>query len=123
VIDLLDIAFLFIAGCAAGTISGLLGVGGGIINVAILTYYFDRLGISSIELTRFVLSNSFLAIFFSSVFGSIQQIRMKNFYLKEVLLTASTTVIFSFIVSLLIVKFNWYSRERFTVFLLLFFPC
>lgn len=114
-----DILLLFLAGCIAGTISGLLGVGGGIINVAILTYYFDKSGISSIELTRFVLSNSFLAIFFSSVFGSIQQYRMNNFHLKEVLLLASTTITLSFLVSFIILEFNWYSRERFTVFFVL----
>jgi uncharacterized protein len=117
-LELIDILLLFIAGCFAGTLSGLLGVGGGVINVAILTYYFDREfpNINTIDLTRFVLSNSFLAIFFSSIFGSVQQMRMKNFYLKEVLLTASTTVIVSFALSLFILEFDWYSRERFTWF-------
>jgi len=115
-IEYYDIIFLFLAGCLAGTISGLLGVGGGIINVAILTYYFERLHVSDIELTRFVLSNSFLAIFFSSLFGSFQQIRMKNFFLKEVLLTTVTTISLSFTFSFLIIHFDWYSKGRFSLF-------
>ena len=111
-----DIIFLFLSGCAGGIISGLLGVGGGVIYVAILSIYFDRLGVNDIEFVRFILSNSFFAIFFASVFGSIQQIRMKNFFPKEVTILTITAVISSVIVSFFIVRYNWYSKHIFNVF-------
>lgn len=66
-------------------------------------------------MVRFILSNSFFAILFSGLIGSYQQIRMKNFYLKEVLLAASTAVVSWVTVSLLIIRFDWYSKKIFTI--------
>jgi uncharacterized membrane protein YfcA len=115
-IEFLDILILFLTGCLGGVIAGLLGVGGGVIYVFILSFYMDKLGIQdNVEQVRFMLSNSFFAIFFASVFGSIQQFRNKNYHLKEVLLTASTAIIASAGVSLFITHNTWYTREKFTI--------
>ncbi|NLJ08669.1 MAG: sulfite exporter TauE/SafE family protein [Sphingobacteriales bacterium] len=111
-----DYLILFLSGCAGGIIAGLLGVGGGIINVFILTFYADKLGIEAHEQVRFILANSLFAIFFSSVFGSIQQIRNKNFFFKEVGITAITAIIANAFVSWTILQFEWYSKERFSLF-------
>jgi len=107
------------AGCAGGIISGLLGVGGGIIYVAILSIFFDKLGVNDIDFVRYILSNSFFAIFFASVVGSIQQIRQKNFFIKEVILLSISSVILSFVVSFLIVQYNWYSKSIFNIFFII----
>ena len=96
-------------------LSGLLGVGGGVVYVVILTHYFEKLQLGNIEMVRFILSNSFFAILFSSLIGSYQQIRMKNFYLEEVLMTASTAVATWVIVTLIIIYFDWYSKRVFTI--------
>lgn len=111
-----DILILFVSGCAGGVISGLLGVGGGVIYVAILSIYFDRSGVNDIDFVRFILSNSFFAIFFASVAGTIQQIRLKNFFLREVAILTMTAVISSVLVSYLIISFDWYSKQIFNVF-------
>ena len=111
-----DIIILFIAGGLGGLLAGLLGVGGGVVYVAILTHYFDRMNLNNVEHVRFILSNSFFAIFFSSVMGTIQQIRSKNFYLKEVLLASSTAVTSWVIVTLLIIYFDWYNKTMFSIF-------
>jgi uncharacterized membrane protein YfcA len=110
-----DIIILIIAGGLGGLLSGLLGVGGGVVYVVILTHYFEKLQLGNIEQVRFILSNSFFAILFSSLIGSYQQIKLKNFYLREVLLTASTAVVSWIIVTLLIINFDWYSKEVFTI--------
>ncbi|MFC2114091.1 sulfite exporter TauE/SafE family protein [Bacteroidota bacterium] len=115
-IDILDIVILFATGCLGGVIAGLLGVGGGVIYVFILSFYLDKLGIhDDIEQVRFILSNSFFAIFFASVFGSIQQFRNKNFHVKEVLLTTVTAVLASGVLSWSISRYQWYSKQEFTV--------
>jgi uncharacterized protein len=118
-IDYLDIIILLIAGGIGGLLAGLLGVGGGVVYVVILTHYFDKLQLGNIELVRFILSNSFFAILFSSIFGTIQQIRSKNFYLKEVLLASSTAVTSWVLVSLLIIYFDWYSKQIFGIFFII----
>lgn len=112
----IDYIILFSSGCLGGIIAGLLGVGGGVINVFILTFYADKLGIDSIDQVRFILANSLFAIFFSSVFGSIQQIKNKNFYFKEVGLTTISAIIANTLISWSILYFEWYSKERFSIF-------
>ena len=114
-IDTVDIIILVIAGGLGGLLSGLLGVGGGVVYVVILTHYFEKMQLGNIEMVRFILSNSFFAILFSGLIGSYQQIRMKNFYLKEVLLTASTAVALWVTVTLLIIRYDWYSKRIFTI--------
>jgi uncharacterized protein len=105
-----------LAGGMGGLLAGLLGVGGGVVYVAILTYYFNKMQLNSVEHVRFILSNSFFAIFFSSIMGTVQQIRSKNFYLKEVLFASSTAVTSWVSVTLLIICFDWYSKTMFSIF-------
>jgi uncharacterized membrane protein YfcA len=118
-IHTLDIVILVIAGCAGGFLAGLLGVGGGVVYVVILTHYFEKMQLGDIELVRFILSNSFFAIFFSSIFGTWQQIRHKNFYLREILLTSATAVVTWVVTTLIIVQFDWYSKQLFSSFFIL----
>jgi len=119
VLNVTDYIVLFASGCLGGVIAGLLGVGGGVINVFILTFYADKLGIESVDQVRFILGNSLFAIFFSSVFGSVQQIKNKNFYFKEVGLTTITAILANILVSYTILKFEWYSKERFSIFFII----
>nr|MBC8342685.1 sulfite exporter TauE/SafE family protein [Bacteroidota bacterium] len=88
----------------------------GVIYVFILSFYLEKLGMTDhIDQVRFILSNSFFAIFFASVFGSIQQFRSKNYHLKEVLLTTVTAVLASSTLALLITQRDWYTKQKFTL--------
>jgi uncharacterized membrane protein YfcA len=118
-INTYDIIILVIAGGLGGLLSGLLGVGGGVVYVLILTHYFEKMQLGNIEMVRFILSNSFFAILFSSLIGSYQQIKMKNFYIREVLSIASTAVLTWIAITLLIIHFDWYSKRLFSGFFII----
>jgi uncharacterized protein len=115
-LEFADYIVVFFAGCIGGMIAGLLGLGGGVIYVVVLSHYFTKLNIQNIEIVRFILSNSFFAIFFASIFGSLQQIRKKNFFFKEVSATAITAMTAMLFISILILKYDWYSKEAFSLF-------
>ena len=57
--------------------SGLIGVGGGIIFVPILTYFLSRLGYADEVLVKAVLANSLFAIIFTG--GTISFKQFRNF--------------------------------------------
>jgi uncharacterized membrane protein YfcA len=112
--DIIDYILLFITGCVGGTLAGLIGVGGGIIYVVALSYYFDLYNLDEIEIVKYILSNSAFAVFFAGLSASIKQKLSNNYYFKEVLLAALPAMVSAILVSALIIKFDWYSRERFT---------
>ena len=60
-----DYLLLIAAGAIGGFMSGLIGVGGGIIFVPILTYFLSRLGYADEVLVKAVLANSLFAIIFN----------------------------------------------------------
>lgn len=123
--DFIEIVVLLITGVFGGILAGLLGVGGGVIYVVVLTYYLKKYDLDDSQLVKYIVSNSAFSIFFASLSGSIKQYLNKNFFLKETLLSALPAILSSLIISYLILNSNWYSKERFAYFfvsvLLLFF--
>lgn len=118
------LAALVLSGLVGGFLAGLLGVGGGVIFVFVLSIYFQSTGIASDELPRFIISNSIFATFFAGLSGSIRNLRAGNFYLKEVLSVALPGAIVSVLIAWSITTYSWYSQQRFTIFfagLILFF--
>ena len=67
------ISYLLV-GCIAGTMAGLMGVGGGLVIVPSLIYLFGKQGISSEVLTHLAIGTSLATI----VFTSISSIRTHN---------------------------------------------
>lgn len=115
---------MVIAGLAGGFLAGLLGVGGGVIFVFVLSIYFEQFGISPEDLPRFLISNSIFATFFAGVSSSLKNNKLKSFHLKEVLVCALPGVISSLTLTYFITNYNWYNKKEFTIFfvlLLLFF--
>lgn len=115
-LNYLDILILFLSGCIGGVLSGLLGVGGGIIYVVVLGYYLNQFGLDQIDIVKYIISNSAFAVFFAGVSGSIKQIRSRNYFFKEVIITAVPAIISSLLIVYLILYFDWYSKKRFSIF-------
>ncbi|MEA3495944.1 MAG: sulfite exporter TauE/SafE family protein [Bacteroidota bacterium] len=112
-----DIVILFFAGCTGGILAGLLGIGGGVVYVFILSIFLKD--IQSDDIVKYLVSNSAFAVFFAGIAGSIKQYKNNNFYLKEVLFTAIPGIISSLFLSYLIINFDWYSKEKFAIFFVL----
>jgi uncharacterized membrane protein YfcA len=108
----LIIALVFI-GIVGGFLSGLVGIGGGIIFIPILDFYFKSQGIEGQDLVRFILANSFLTVIFAGIVSTLRQYKADNFFLKEILLTALPALISGLALSYLITKFDWYSESAF----------
>jgi len=64
--DIVQLLILFVAGCAAGFLAGFFGVGGGIILVPILLYFYQSTGVSSLVATHLAFGTSLLIIIFAS---------------------------------------------------------
>lgn len=109
---------LFLVGCFGGIMSGLLGIGGGVLYVIvfqnILLRQFPALSDSS-ELVRLILLNTIFAVFFSALSGSYKQYKLGNFYLKEVLYAALPATIFAIGGTVFINHWQGYSKNLFLV--------
>ncbi|MFB1013604.1 MAG: sulfite exporter TauE/SafE family protein [Bacteroidia bacterium] len=106
---------LIVFGVLGGFISGLLGVGGGIVFVPVLSTVVVQLGISDAEQTQYILANSFAATFFAGAISSYKQYKLNSFYPKQISLTAMLALPSSMAVTYLIDVGTWYSKESFAV--------
>jgi uncharacterized membrane protein YfcA len=102
-------------GLAGGFLGGMLGVGGGIIFVPILTHFLRSCGISGDTLVKCVLANSMLAIVFTGVAASYNQFRQGTYYWKPVCSAALAGVISSLLTTYFIAKGSWYNKESFSL--------
>ncbi|MGB0432276.1 MAG: TSUP family transporter, partial [Bacteroidia bacterium] len=120
----MEYVLLGIAGIVGGFIAGLLGVGGGLIFIFVLSVYFEGAQLHADELPRYLISNSIFATFFAGLSSSLKNRKLKAFHLKEVLYCAIPGSIAALIITFSITQFDWYNKRNFTVFfvfLLLFF--
>lgn len=69
---------LLLSGCVAGFLAGLFGVGGGIILVPILVYYFFAIGVSSLVATHLAFGTSLFIVLFASVPSAYEHNRNGN---------------------------------------------
>lgn len=110
-----DILLLFILGAVGSFISGLLGVGGGIVYVPILDYFLYKLGLRNDELVKGILANSLFTIIFSGIISSRKQYKLNNFFPNEILMTALPGVVSVLLMTVLINTGNWYSKDLFNI--------
>lgn len=111
--DYLVIIILLLLGLVGGILSGMIGIGGGLIFVPMFDYLFKTHGIDGSELVKFTLANSFFCIFISGIITSVKQYRQDNFYFKEIIYTAIPAILTGLLFTWLITGFSWYSEEMF----------
>lgn len=107
---------LFFFGILGGFLSGLLGIGGGIIFVPVLATVLTKLGFHDPELSKYILANSFAATFFAGAISTFKQYRLNQFYPKEILLTSALAIPASLFITHSIANGTWYNERSFTLF-------
>ncbi len=115
-LDIYTIVLLFLGGCLGGFFAGLLGIGGGMVFIPVLSYFFIQMGIIDPDLTKAFIANSFFAIIFSGISASIKQYKSGQFFPREVLATSAGAIAASLFVSWLISLGHWYSKAIFSIF-------
>ena len=118
--DLMTSGFLWLLllGSLGGFLAGLLGVGGGMLFIPVITAYLQKYNISSAEIVKFTLANSIALVFMSGISGTVRQISMGNWQWKQSLAIGIPGAISNFFITRAIQQGNWYQKEIFqTVFL------
>lgn len=110
---------LFGAGVLGGFLSGLLGIGGGLIYILVLEGVLEFSGLDSDTIHRFIIANSFFVMLFSSLAANISLIKSKEFYLKQVLLVGLFSIICATVIQELFVNTEYYHKSHFNILLLL----
>jgi uncharacterized protein len=110
---LMEILLLFVLGCVGGFLFGMVGIGGNVLYIPIFSFLLTQLGFQNEELSRAVIANALVILVFTGTAVSWKQFKVGNFFLREILLTASTGVTAAFFLSLWIKSGNWYDKKLF----------
>jgi uncharacterized protein len=109
----MEIIALFILGCFGGFLFGMVGIGGNVLYIPVFSYILTQIGFHDEELSRAIIANALFILVFTGTAVSWQQFKVGNFFLKEIILTASTGVTAAFLISYLIKSGNWYDKKTF----------
>ncbi|MDB5256749.1 MAG: hypothetical protein JWM14_1444 [Chitinophagaceae bacterium] len=88
-------ALLLIAGVIGGFVSGLLGIGGGIIYIFVIPYALHFWNIPPAWQAQVIIANSLAAIFFSSLAANYTHYKKKYYYPKPILIIGIAAMIVS----------------------------
>jgi uncharacterized protein len=91
--DLLQLLLLFAGGCCAGFLAGYFGVGGGIVLVPILLYYYQSIGVSSLVATHLAFGTSLFIIVFTSSVSAREYHRNGHVVWRAVLVIGLASVV------------------------------
>ena len=81
--------------------------------IPIFSYLLMQIGFHDEELSRAVIANALLVLIFTGTAVSWQQFKVGNFFLKEILWTASMGVTTAFCISWWIQSSDWYDKKTF----------
>ena len=115
VTDLMTSGFLWLLllGSVGGLLAGLLGVGGGMLFIPVITSYLHQYDISSAEMVKFTLANSIALVFMSGVSGTFRQIKMGTWQWKQSLTIGIPGAISNYFMTQAIQDGDWYQKEVF----------
>ena len=91
--DIVSVVLLLVAGGIAGFLAGLFGIGGGIILVPILLFYFNSIGVSSLVATHLTFGTSLLVVIFASSTSAYQHFKNGHVIWKSVLYLGLASVV------------------------------
>lgn len=94
--DIGSILILLLIGCASGLLAGFFGVGGGIILIPCLLYYFHSAGVTSLVATHMTFGTSLVVILFSSLASSYQYYRNSQIVWRALVVIGLTSVVGAF---------------------------
>ena len=117
--DIVEIAALLGAGLAGGLLAGLLGIGGGVVYVFVLTLFLEPQIADDTQLVRFVLANSLLATFFAGLSSTLRYASKGDFNWQLILATALPGAMAALLVAWLLVAFDWYRQSTYSTFIIL----
>jgi uncharacterized protein len=92
-VDILQVVSLLLGGCAAGFLAGFFGVGGGIILVPILLFFFQSIQVSSLVSTHLAFGTSLLIVVFASFSSAIQYSRNGHVVWRAVIPLGAASVV------------------------------
>lgn len=105
--------WLLLLGSFGGLLAGLLGVGGGMLFIPVITSYLHQYDISSTEMVKFTLANSIALVFMSGVSGTFRQIKMGTWQWKQSLTIGIPGAISNYFMTQAIQDGDWYQKEVF----------
>ncbi len=113
--DLMTSGFLWLLllGSFGGLLAGLLGVGGGMLFIPVITSYLHQYDISSAEMVKFTLANSIALVFMSGVSGTFRQIKMGTWQWKQSLTIGIPGAISNYFITQAIQDGDWYQKDIF----------
>ena len=91
--DFLNVLLLLLAGGISGFLAGLFGIGGGIIFVPILLFYFHSIEVSSLVATHVALGTSLLVVVFASSASAYQHFKNGHVVWKGVLYLGVASIV------------------------------
>ncbi len=118
---MLSLLVLFISGVLGGILTGLLGIGGGIVYVLVLPYIFLDTGIPREYIVQFTIANSLFGIFFASLAANITNFHYRDFYLRESLWVGLAGSLSALIILKVVVNKQTYSPLIFNGILIILF--
>ena len=110
---------MVIFGLLGGFLSGLLGVGGGIVFVPVISTVLVSIGLEDPDLAKYILANSFAATFFAGAISSYKQYKLNSFYPRQILLVSLLAIPTSLGLTYFIAKGSWYSKDTFSIFFII----
>ena len=111
---------LVIAGIIGGFISGLTGLGTGIIMLGVIPIVLIQYGVPESQFVSVIIANTIFSTLASSLANVVTTLRQKMFFLKETLWVAFFASIFSFLVFEIIVTSGVYSKGLFNSIIVVF---
>lgn len=111
---------LVLAGLIGGFISGLTGLGTGIVMLGVIPLVLTQYGVPESQLVSVIIANTIFSTLASSFANVATSLRHKMLFLKETLWVGFFATVFSFLVFEMIVSSGMYSKQLFNSIIVFF---